>query len=114
MYGCRFAGAPCASNANPSVAGFGWVYFTAIVTVLLVHNIVHSSFGRTLLAVREDEIAAEAMGVNTTRAKIISFVLSSTMATPQCVQRRSFSCRMACGSDPEPFCSIASEQLVQQ
>jgi branched-chain amino acid transport system permease protein len=64
----------------PNLAGFGWVYFTAVATVLLVHNLVHSSFGRTLLAVREDEIAAEAMGVNTTRAKVISFVISSALA----------------------------------
>ena len=64
----------------PPLAGFGWVYFTAVLTILLVRNIVHSSFGRTLLAVREDEIAAEAMGVNTTRAKVISFVISSTLA----------------------------------
>jgi len=64
----------------PNLAGFGWVYFLAIATVLLVRNIVGSSFGRTLLAVREDEVAAEAMGVNTTRAKVLSFVISSTLA----------------------------------
>ena len=64
----------------PNLAGFGWVYFVAVLTVLLVRNIVHSSFGRTLLAVREDEIAAEAMGVNTTRAKVIAFVISSMLA----------------------------------
>jgi branched-chain amino acid transport system permease protein len=64
----------------PNLVGFGWVYFTAAATVVVVHNIVHSSFGRTLLAVREDEIAAEAMGVNTTRAKVISFVISSSLA----------------------------------
>jgi branched-chain amino acid transport system permease protein len=64
----------------PKLAGFGWVYFAALMTVIFVHNLVHSSFGRTLLAVRDDEIAAEAMGVNTTRAKVISFVISSTLA----------------------------------
>jgi branched-chain amino acid transport system permease protein len=64
----------------PALAGFGWVLFLAALTVLLVHNVVRSSFGRTLLAVREDEIAAEAMGVNTTRAKVISFVISATLA----------------------------------
>ena len=50
------------------------------MTILVVYRIVHSSFGRTLVAIREDEIAAEAMGVNTTRAKVISFVVSSAMA----------------------------------
>ncbi len=64
----------------PNLVGFGWVYFCAALTVLLVHNIINSSFGRTLLAVREDEIAAEAMGVDTTRAKVSSFVISSALA----------------------------------
>jgi branched-chain amino acid transport system permease protein len=64
----------------PNLAGFGWVFFVAIMTVIAVHNLVGSSFGRTLIAVREDEIAAEAMGVNVTRAKVAAFVASSTMA----------------------------------
>ncbi len=64
----------------PKYSNFGWVYFFAIATIVVVSRIVNSSFGRTLLAVREDEIAAEAMGVNTTRSKVISFVISSAMA----------------------------------
>jgi branched-chain amino acid transport system permease protein len=64
----------------PNLAGFGWVFFVAIMTVIAVHNLVGSSFGRTLIAVREDEIAAEAMGVNVTRAKVAAFVVSSTVA----------------------------------
>jgi branched-chain amino acid transport system permease protein len=64
----------------PNLAGFGWVFFVAIMTVIAVHNLIGSSFGRTLIAVREDEIAAEAMGVNVTRAKVAAFVASSTIA----------------------------------
>ena len=64
----------------PKYSNFGWVYFFAIATIVVVSRIVNSSFGRTLLAVREDEIAAEAMGVNTTRTKVISFVISSAIA----------------------------------
>jgi branched-chain amino acid transport system permease protein len=64
----------------PKYASFGWVYFFAVASIVLVSRIVDSSFGRTLLAVREDEIAAEAMGVDTTRTKVISFVISSAMA----------------------------------
>ncbi len=64
----------------PKYASFGWVYFFAVASIVLVARLVNSSFGRTLLAVREDEIAAEAMGVNTTRTKVISFVISSAMA----------------------------------
>jgi branched-chain amino acid transport system permease protein len=64
----------------PKLANFFWIYLFAAATILVVYRIVHSSFGRTLVAIREDEIAAEAMGVHTTRAKVISFVVSSLMA----------------------------------
>jgi len=64
----------------PRLANFFWIYLFAAATILVVYRIVHSSFGRTLVAIREDEIAAEAMGVHTTRAKVISFVVSSAMA----------------------------------
>ena len=64
----------------PKIANFFWIFLFAGVTILVVHRIVHSSFGRTLVAIREDEIAAEAMGVHTTRAKVISFIVSSALA----------------------------------
>jgi branched-chain amino acid transport system permease protein len=64
----------------PRLANFFWIYFFGAATILVVYRVVHSSFGRTLVAIREDEIAAEAMGVHTTRAKVISFVVSSAMA----------------------------------
>jgi branched-chain amino acid transport system permease protein len=64
----------------PKLANFFWIYLFAAVSIVVVARIVRSSFGRTLIAIREDEIAAEAMGVHTTRAKVISFVVSSSMA----------------------------------
>ena len=64
----------------PRLANFAWIYLFAGATIVVVSRIVRSSFGRTLVAIREDEIAAEAMGVNTTRSKVISFVVSSAMA----------------------------------
>jgi branched-chain amino acid transport system permease protein len=64
----------------PQLANFFWIYLFAAATIIVVSRIVRSSFGRTLIAIREDEIAAEAMGVSTTRSKVISFVVSSAMA----------------------------------
>jgi len=64
----------------PQLANFFWIYLFAAASIVVVSRIVRSSFGRTLIAIREDEIAAEAMGVNTTRSKVISFVVSSAMA----------------------------------
>jgi hypothetical protein len=43
-----------------------------------------------------------------------SIVDSSTIGALQCAQRKAFSYRPACGSEPEPLCSIASAQLGQQ
>ena len=62
------------------LANFFWIYLFAALSIVVVSRIVHSSFGRTLIAIREDEIAAEAMGVDTTRSKVISFIVSSAMA----------------------------------
>jgi len=64
----------------PKLANFFWIYLFAAFSILVVYRVVHSSFGRTLIAIREDEIAAEAMGVDTTRSKVISFVVSSSLA----------------------------------
>ncbi len=53
--------------------------FTA-VTFLILRNIIRSPFGRVLKAIREDEIAAEALGKDTYRFKIKSFVVGSIFA----------------------------------
>jgi branched-chain amino acid transport system permease protein len=64
----------------PKWANFFWVYFFAVVTVLISWRLVKSSVGRAFLAVREDEIAAEAMGVDTTKYKVKAFVIGSFLA----------------------------------
>jgi branched-chain amino acid transport system permease protein len=55
-------------------------FFWAGMTVLLLWRLVRSSYGRAFLSVREDEIAAECMGINTTRTKVMAFVVSSFFA----------------------------------
>jgi branched-chain amino acid transport system permease protein len=64
----------------PQLSNFFWVYLAVVVTVVTVHNLVHSSYGRAFRSIRDDEIAAEAMGVDTTRFKVLSFVISSMFA----------------------------------
>ena len=64
----------------PIVKSFFWIFLTAVLTIVIVHNIVRSAFGRALVSIREDELAAEAMGVNTTRYKVMAFVISSALA----------------------------------
>lgn len=64
----------------PPLSSFGWVYTFTILTTLIIWRTISSSYGRALLAVREDEIAAESMGVNTTQAKVRAFVMGSFFA----------------------------------
>ena len=64
----------------PIVQRFFWIFLVAVLTIVIVYNIVNSAFGRALISIREDELAAEAMGVNTTRYKVMAFVISSAMA----------------------------------
>jgi branched-chain amino acid transport system permease protein len=64
----------------PGYTNFLWVGIFAVLTIVIVYNIVHSDMGRALVSIREDELAAEAMGINTTRYKVLSFVISSALA----------------------------------
>jgi branched-chain amino acid transport system permease protein len=64
----------------PIVKSFFWIFLIAILTIVIVYNIVNSAFGRALISIREDELAAEAMGVNTTRYKVMAFAISSALA----------------------------------
>ncbi|MEG0542009.1 MAG: branched-chain amino acid ABC transporter permease, partial [Angelakisella sp.] len=60
-----------------------YYYLILVVTILcivLCRNLIHSRTGRAMRSIRESEIAAEAMGVDTTKYKIVAFVTSSFMA----------------------------------
>jgi branched-chain amino acid transport system permease protein len=51
-----------------------------VITVVLVERLEHSRLGRAWMYVREDQVAAEAMGINTIRVKMLAFVLGSGWA----------------------------------
>ncbi len=64
----------------PAWTNFFWVYFFVWITALVSWRLIRSQIGRAFLAVREDEIAAEAMGVDTTRYKVMAFMVGSFFA----------------------------------
>ena len=64
----------------PQLSNFFWVYLLVLITVVTIRNLINSSYGRAFISIRDDEIAAEAMGVDTTRVKVLSFVISSMFA----------------------------------
>jgi branched-chain amino acid transport system permease protein len=57
-----------------------WVYAFVTVTLLVALRLKYSTYGRAFLSIRENEIAAEAMGINTTKYKVRAFVLSAFFA----------------------------------
>jgi branched-chain amino acid transport system permease protein len=64
----------------PTYTNFFWVFSWVTAIVLLIHNLTFSQTGRSLCAIREDEIAAEAMATPTTRLKITAFAISAATA----------------------------------
>ena len=64
----------------PQWANFFWVFLVVAVVVTLARNLAHSTHGRALFAIRDDEIAAEALGVDTTQYKVLAFVLGAFFA----------------------------------
>lgn len=82
-----FAGIPSPNALNLGAFSFTNFYsfylvaiFWLIVCFFVIFRIVHSSHGRSFMSVREDEIAADSLGINSTKIKIKSFVLSSFFA----------------------------------
>lgn len=61
----------------PASTTLWWVYGWLVIAIYAVWRIVHSPYGRAMLAVRENEIAAQAVGVNVLRSRILAFVVSA-------------------------------------
>ncbi len=70
-------GYPLGVASIPAYATLGWIVAGAMLAVALTWNLTYSSHGRALAAIREDEIAAEAVGVDTTRYKVLAFAVSA-------------------------------------
>ncbi|MCI0330253.1 MAG: branched-chain amino acid ABC transporter permease [candidate division Zixibacteria bacterium] len=64
----------------PAYTNLFWIISLTALTIAAVASLTASSHGRAFLSVREDEIAAEAMGVNTTYYKVIAFVIGAFFA----------------------------------
>jgi branched-chain amino acid transport system permease protein len=64
----------------PLFNNFFWTYAVVIVCIVCIWRLVYSTKGKAFLAVREDEIAAAAMGVNTTYYKVAAFMIGAFFA----------------------------------
>lgn len=64
----------------PRYTTFTWLFFLTVFTVFFVKNFINSTHGRACISIRENEIAAEAMGVDTTRYKVLAFTIGAAFA----------------------------------
>ena len=67
-------------NGIPNYTTVFWVYSFAALAVFTVICLVRSTYGRGFIATRDDEVASEAIGLNTTRYKIVAFVVGAFFA----------------------------------
>jgi branched-chain amino acid transport system permease protein len=64
----------------PQYSTFFWVFGCAVLVIVVARRIATSTHGRALFAIRDDEVAAEALGVDTTGYKVLAFVIGSFFA----------------------------------
>lgn len=94
-----------------SYNSLAWTWTAVALTLIVAYRIRESTHGRAFLSVRENEIAAEAVGVNTTRYKVTAFVLAAFFAG---VAGALFAHQLGAGtaSRPEEFNFMKSFEAV--
>lgn len=73
-------GGPRGFTGIPRLTSVAWVAAWAAITLVFLRNLLGSSHGRAFVSVREDEVAAAAVGVNTTRYKVLAFTIGAFFA----------------------------------
>ncbi len=64
----------------PKLTNWFWAFFFLLAILIVVRNMVHSSPGRAVMSVREDETAAKVMGIDVANNKLLAFVVGSLFA----------------------------------
>jgi branched-chain amino acid transport system permease protein len=67
-------------NGIPRYTNWIWLFTFTAGTIILINNFIKSSHGRACISIREDEIAAESMGINTTKYKVMAFAIGGFFA----------------------------------
>lgn len=80
MENIPYVGGPRGMLGIPKLTTMAWAFFWVVVTIWVLRNLLYSKFGRAIAAIREDEIAANSMGVRVREAKILAFSVSSFFA----------------------------------
>ena len=80
VLGFKFTYGAAGLKQIPMISSFTLVFACVAVTCLVIHLVMKSRHGRAILSIRENEIAAESCGINTTYYKVMAFVMSAFFA----------------------------------
>lgn len=75
-----YVGGASGLNGIPHYTNWTWIFFVTTISVIIIRNFVFSTHGRACISIRENEIAAETMGINTTKYKIMAFTIGAFFA----------------------------------
>ena len=64
----------------PKLTTWFWAFLFLLLVIVVMRNLIHSSTGRAIMSVREDETAAKAMGIDVADSKLLAFVVGSLFA----------------------------------
>ncbi|MEL7622464.1 MAG: branched-chain amino acid ABC transporter permease [Clostridiales bacterium] len=76
----KYVGGAAGLFGIPRLMNWTWVFFAAVITVVVIRNLLWSSYGRACISVREDEVAAELMGIDITHYKVLAFSVGAFFA----------------------------------
>jgi ABC-type branched-chain amino acid transport system, permease component len=76
----EYVGGPSGIMGISKLTTWPWLFGSCILTLIVITNLVNSSYGRAIVSVREDEVASELMGINITRYKVLAFVIGAMFA----------------------------------
>lgn len=79
-YADKITGGSRGMPGIPSYSTLPTVLISVVLAIIIAWNFLHSKYGRNLMAIREQEVAAEAVGIDTAKYKIMSFVFSAVFA----------------------------------
>lgn len=75
-----YVGGPRGLAGIPRYTNLFWVFLFTFLAIYGARNFVNSSFGRACISIRENEVASETMGIDTTKYKVLSFTFAAFMA----------------------------------
>lgn len=64
----------------PTITSMWWTFGIMLLSIIFMFLLIRSSYGRAFKSIREDEVAAEAMGISLFKHKMLSFIISGFMA----------------------------------